>query len=138
MLVTVTRLYDQHSKKKSRPSLDEIFAALLDVCLNHARVYVIVDALDEFTDQDGTREQLIEKLRELQMRTNTQLLFTSRFIPEIEEKFRLDPVLEVRASEEDVEKFVAGQIPRLPSCIRRDEELRRAVQSGIVKAIDGM
>jgi hypothetical protein len=98
-----------------------------------------MDALDECTDQDGTRSQLIEKLRELQMRTNVRLLSTSRFIPEITEKFRLDPMLlEVRASEEDVKRFVAGQIPRLPRCIRRDDELTRAVQSKIVKAIDGM
>jgi hypothetical protein len=137
--VPVTSLYHHHSKRKSRPSLDEIFTALLTVCSNHARVYVVMDALDECTDQDGTRSQLIEKLRELQMRTNVRLLSTSRFIPEITEKFRLDPMLlEVRASEEDVKRFVAGQIPRLPRCIRRDDELTRAVQSKIVKAIDGM
>jgi hypothetical protein len=135
---SVMRLYDHHSKKKSKPSLDEIFTALLTVCSNHTRVYIVIDALDECTDQDGTRSQLIEKLRDLQMRTNVQLLFTSRFIPEITEKFRLDRVLEVRASEEDVKRFVAGQIPRLPSCIRRDDELMRAVQSKIVKAIGGM
>jgi hypothetical protein len=134
----IKSLYKHHSKHKSRPSLDEIFTALLTVCSNHARVYVIMDALDECTDQDRTRSQLIEKLRELQMGTNVRLLFTSRFIPEITEKFRLDSMLEVRASEEDVKRFVAGQIPRLPSCIRRDDELTRAVQSKIVKAIDGM
>ena len=63
--VPVTRLYDHYSKQKSRLSLDEIFTALLTVCSNHARVYVVMDALDEYTDQDGTRSQLIEKLREL-------------------------------------------------------------------------
>jgi hypothetical protein len=138
LAVPVTRLYDHHSKQKSRPSLNEIFIALLTVCSNQARVYIVMDALDECTDQDGTRSQLIEKLGELQMSTDVRLLFTSRFIPEITAKFRLDPVLEVRASEEDVKRFVAGQIPRLPSCIRRDDELMRAVQRKIVEAIDGM
>jgi len=138
LAIPVTRLYDHHSKQKSRPSLNEIFIALLTVCSNHARVYVVMDALDECTDQDGTRRQLIQKLRELQMSTDVRLLFTSRFIPEITATFRSDSVLEVRANEEDVKRFVAGQIPRLPSCIRRDDELVRAVQSKIVKAIDGM
>ncbi|MCJ1247069.1 hypothetical protein MMC30_004280 [Trapelia coarctata] len=129
----VTRLYDHHFKQKSRPSLDEISTALSTICLSHARVYVVVDALDECTDQDRTRNQLVEKLRELQTRTNVQLLFTSRFIPEITEKFRLDPVLEIRASEKDIERFVAGQIPRLPSCIRRDNELTRALAYGTIR-----
>jgi hypothetical protein len=134
----IIRLYDHHSKKKSRPSLDEIFKALLSICSNHATVHVVVDALDECADRDGTRSRLIEKLRELQATTNVRLLFTSRFIPEIMENFRLGPVLEVRASKEDVELFVAGQIPRLPSCIRRDNELVRAVQTKIVESVDGM
>jgi hypothetical protein len=135
---TVTRLYDLHSKKKSRPSLDEIFTALQTVCSNYAGVHIVVDALDECTDQDGARSRLVAKLRDLQAKTNMRLLFTSRFIPEITEKFLPDPKLEVRASEEDVKRFVAGQIRRLPNCIRRDDELTRAVQSKICEAIDGM
>ena len=47
-------------------------------------------------------------------------------------------MLEVRASKEDVKRFVAGQIPRLPKCIRRDDELILTVQSKIVEAVDGM
>lgn len=131
----VTRLYDHHSKQKSRPSTDEIFTALLTICSNHARVYIVVDALDECTDQNRTRSQLIEKLRELQTRTNVRLLFTSRFIPEITEKFRLDPVLEVRASGKDVKRFIAGQWSRLP---KYNEQLKRTIQDRIVEAVDGM
>jgi hypothetical protein len=47
-------------------------------------------------------------------------------------------MLEVRASEEDVKRFIEGQIPRLPNCIKRDNELRRAVQSKISEAVNGM
>jgi hypothetical protein len=134
----VTYLYNHHTKQKSRPSLDEIFTVLLTICSNHAGAYFVVDALDECSDQDGTRSQLLEKLRNLQAKTKVHLLFTSRFIPEIMEKFRSDPILEVRASEEDVKQFVAGQLPRLPKCIQRDVELMLTVQSKVVKAVDGM
>jgi len=44
----------------------------------------------------------------------------------------------VRASEEDVRRFVVGQIPRLSNCIQRDEELKHAVQNKIVEAVNGM
>ena len=53
-------------------------------------------------------------------------------------KFCSSPTLEVGASEEDVRWFVAGQMPRLPNCIRSDGELKRAVQNKIVEAVDGM
>jgi hypothetical protein len=134
----VTHLHDDCSKRQSRPSQDELFTALLTICSNHAGVYIVVDALDECMDQHGTGIRLVEKLRNLQVKTNVRLLFTSRFIPEIMEKFRPGPILEVRASNEDVKRFVAGQIPRLPSCIRRDDELTLAVQSKIGEAVDGM
>jgi hypothetical protein len=131
---TATHLYDNHSK----PPLDKIFMALKKVCSNYTRVYIIVDALDECTDQDATRNRLIDTLRDLQAKEIIQLLFTSLFIPEITEKFYSNPILEVRASEEDVKRFVAGQIARLPRCIRRDDELTHAVLNGISEAAGGM
>jgi len=131
----VTHMYD-HSKRKSRPSLDEIFGALQSVCSNYTTVYIVVDALDECAD--GARGRLIDKLCELQARIDMRLLFTSRFIPEITQKFQSNPILEVRASEEDVERFVAGQMPRLPKCIQRDEDLKQDVQNKIVEAVGGM
>ncbi|KAF1994409.1 hypothetical protein P154DRAFT_527092, partial [Amniculicola lignicola CBS 123094] len=138
LIALVKHLYDHHWKQKSRPSLDEIFTALSTICSYYVGVYFVVDALDECSDQDGTRSRLVEKLHDLQAKTNVRLLFTSRFIPDVTEKFRSDPVLEVRASEEDVKRFVAGQIPRLPKCIRCDRELALTVQSKIVEAVDGM
>jgi hypothetical protein len=132
---SVIRLYDDHSKRFSRPSIDELSKALQDVCSNYTRVYIVVDALDECSNQEGTRSQIVEKLRNLQLKTNARLLFTSRFIPEIEEIFRSNPMLEVRASNEDVTRFVIGQWSRLP---RYDEQLKRTILKRIVQAADGM
>ena len=134
----VMHIYNHHSKRRSRPYLDEIFGALQSVCSNHATVYIIVDALDECADRDGARSRLIDKLLELRTRTDVRLMCTSRFIPEIMQKFCSTPTLKVRASEEDVRRFIAGQISCLPNCIRRDEELKRAVHNKIVEAVDGM
>jgi hypothetical protein len=36
-------------------------------------------------------------------------------------------MLEVHASDEDVRRFVAGQLLRLPRCVQRDKELKQAV-----------
>lgn len=132
----VTHIY--HLKPGSKPPLDDIFGALQSVCSNYATVYIIVDALDECADKDGERGRLIDKLRELQARTDVRLLFTSRSIPEITQKFQSNPMLEVHASEEDVRRFVVGQISRLPNRIQRDDELKQVIQNKIVKAAEGM
>jgi Cdc6-like AAA superfamily ATPase len=134
----VIDLYDRHMKQTRKPSIDELFRALLTVCSNYTRVYIVIDALDECTDRDGTQSQFIDQLSDLQEKTNLRLLFTSRFIPGITEKFQSHPMLEVQASKEDVELYVVGQIPILPKCIKRDKELLRTVQSKIVDAIGGM
>jgi hypothetical protein len=134
----VTQIYDQHSKLRSRPSLEDIFRVLQSVCLNYAVIHIIVDALDECADKDGARSRLINKLRELQVKTDVRLMFTSRFIPEITHEFRTNPTLEVRASKEDVRRFVTGRMPSLPNCVQRGDELKRAIQNKIVEAVDGM
>jgi len=113
----VTHMYDQHSKRGSRPSLDEIFSALQSICSNYTVVHIMMDALDECADRDSTRDRFINKLRNLQATTNVRLLFTSHFIPEVTQNFQSNLILEVRASEENMRRFVTGQISRLPNCI---------------------
>jgi len=135
----VTQMHELHSKRGSKPSVSDIFQALQSVCSAYTTIFIVVDALDECSDRNGVRGQLIDKLHELQAGKDVRLLFTSRFIPEITQKFHSEvPTLEVRASEEDVKRFVVGQIPRMPGCIQRDEELKLAIQNKIVDAADGM
>ena len=134
----VTQMYELHTKRGSKPSFNDILQALQSVCSTYTSIFIVVDGLDECSDREGARGQLIDKLHQLQTRKDIRLLFTSRFIPEITRKFDSKSILEIRASEEDVKRFVAGQIPRLPRCIQRDEELKFAVQNKIVEAVDGM
>ena len=134
----VMHMHDRYLKEGAKPSLDELTQALLFVCSSLSVVYIVVDALDECTNTDGVRRQLIDKMCNLQASRNVRLLFTSRFIPEVTQYFQSQPQLEVRANKEDVRLFIAGQIPRLPNCIQRDEELKNAIQTNIAEAADGM
>ncbi|KAF9733795.1 hypothetical protein PMIN02_010569 [Paraphaeosphaeria minitans] len=63
---------------------------------------------------------------------------TARFIPEIEAEFQKAVKLEIRASDGDVRRFVAGQMDRLPKCIQRDPALQKVVQEKIPERVDGM
>jgi hypothetical protein len=134
----VSCLYEQHSTRRTRPSLEEICNTLQIVLKSFSSVHIIIDALDECSDQDGTRSRLLAKLRDLRQEADLRLMFTSRFIPDIESEFRLVPILEVRASDADVKRFVKGQIYRLPKCVRCDHKLQGFVEDKIVEAADGM
>jgi heterodisulfide reductase subunit B len=127
-------------KIKNKPYLEEILSAIQTFCRNYITVYIVVDALDECTNTNSTREKLINELRQLQAAATVdlRLMFTSRFIPNITQKFGSNLVLEVRASEEDVSRYVAGQIPRLSKCIQHDEELKHTVHAKIIEAADGI
>jgi len=134
----VAQLYQRHASQGTKPSLNEIFGALQSVLTNHSTVYVVIDALDECQDSNSTRRQFLEKLRDLQAGIDLRLMVTSRFIPKIEYELREALRLEVRASNEDVMRFVAGQTYRLPKCIQRDSALQKLVQEKITEAVDGM
>lgn len=134
----VNRLHKQHADRRTKPTLEEIFGALQSVLANYSSVYIAVDALDECLDRDGDRSQFLSRLRDLQGRTDLRLMVTARFIPDITDEFNTGPTLEIRASDEDIKRFVVGQTYRLPKCIRRDNALQSLVQIKVVEAVDGM
>ena len=134
----VERLHKQHSNQGTKPLADEIFGALQSVLAEFTTMYVVVDALDECPNGNGTRHQFLTQLRALQAEADVRLMFTSRFDRKIEDEFRKALTLEVRASDEDVRRFVAGQMYRLPNCVQRDPGLQDMVQEKITNAVDGM
>jgi hypothetical protein len=138
MATPITSIYDYHTRRNTRPSLNDIFRILQSVCSNYTAIYIVVDALDECADRDGARSRLVNKLDELQTKSDVRLMYTSRFIPEIMQKFVSHPLLEIRASPHDVRRFVEGRIPYLPKCIQRDDDLKRTIQDKVVEAVDGM
>ena len=138
LMEPVERLYVEHDKQKTRPSVDEIFAALLYVLAKLSAVHVVIDAVDECRDSDGTRRIFLAKLHDLQAKTDLRIMVTSRNIPDIIKEFKAALRLEIRASDEDVKRFVAGQVHRLPRCIQRDAALQNLMQDKIIEAANGM
>ena len=63
---------------------------------------------------------------------------TSRHIPDIMQEFQHSLQLEIRASEEDVRRYLDGQMFRLASCVKRNNDLQEAIKDSIVRAVDGM
>jgi len=134
----VEQLRRTHTNKGTKPSLENIFGALQSVLMEFSTVYIVVDALDECQDSDGTRRQFLAQLQVLQVGSDLRLMITSRFIPDLVNRLREALTLEVRANNEDVRRFIAGQFYRLPNCIQRDTALQDIVQDKVTEAVDGM
>jgi uncharacterized membrane-anchored protein YjiN (DUF445 family) len=132
----VEQLHRKHADKGTRPSLDEVFGTLRDVLANFSTVHIVIDALDEC--REDARHQFLAKLQDLQAARSLRLMASSRFIPDIVDRFKEALRLEVQASDEDVKRFVAGQTYRMPKRIQRDSALLDMMQDKIVEAVDGM
>jgi hypothetical protein len=65
-------------------------------------------------------------------------LVTSRFIPEITDEFKGYIHLEIRASPEDVERYVDGHLGELRPFVQRNQHLQDEIKTGISNAVDGM
>jgi Cdc6-like AAA superfamily ATPase len=135
----VKSLYERHKDKRTRPSLDEISRALHSLVAGYSRVFIIVDALDECQGSNGDRKRFLAELFDLQARTGASLLTTSRFIPEIVKEFEERSVqLEVRASDDDLQRYLDGHMTKLPSFVSRNADLQNEVKIAIINAVDGM
>ncbi|KAH7151404.1 ankyrin repeat-containing domain protein [Fusarium sp. MPI-SDFR-AT-0072] len=131
-------LYDRHKTKRTRPSVDEILGLLQSVAAMHSRVFIIVDALDECLASDGCRTRFLSELFNLQIRHGINIFATSRFIPEIMDRFETSLSIEIRASPDDVARYLKGHIEQLPSFVQHDRQLQEEITTGISDAVDGI
>ena len=111
---------------------------LHSVIQSYTRTYILVDALDECQSSDGIRKRLISEIFELQREHNVSFFATSRHIPEIVDEFQGSPSVEIRASEEDVRRYLTEHMLQLPRCVTRSQSLQEEITTAIIGAVDGM
>lgn len=58
----ITNLYQDHIEKETRPLRDEFATLFCSEICNFSKVFIIVDALDECSQHNGTRESILAKL----------------------------------------------------------------------------
>jgi Cdc6-like AAA superfamily ATPase len=131
---SIKSLYERHKDVRTTPSLDEILKVLYSVVANYSRVFIIIDALDECQN----RRRLLSEIFSLQVETEVNFFATSRFIPEIMAEFQGSMMLEIRATDEDVRRYLDSRMLQLPPYIFRSHALQEEVKTTIVKAVDGM
>jgi hypothetical protein len=133
-----TTLYKRHKDERTRPSFDEISKVLHSIVADYSKTFIIIDALDECQTSDGGRRKLLSEIFSLQAKTGACFFATSRFIPEIKKEFERCVSIEIRASDDDVRRYLNGCMSQLPSYVSRSSDLQEEIKTEIVNAVDGM
>jgi hypothetical protein len=136
----VRRLYNDHERNRTRPSFDEISDILYSVIANCPRAFIIIDALDECSGTDRVLSRFMEELFKLQAKTGCSVFATSRPILDIPKEFkrRGSSIVEIRARDEDVRRYLDGHINQISTYVREAPGIERKIKSTIIKAADGM
>jgi Cdc6-like AAA superfamily ATPase len=134
----VRSLYDKHKYQQTRPSTDEISKTLCSAVASFSKVFIAVDALDECQVNHRCRSRFLSEIFNLHNKYGVNLFATSRFIPEITENFKGGAMLEIRASDDDLRRYLDGHMTRLPKCVLRSPELQDNIKDSIIGTVNGM
>lgn len=133
---SVRALYERHSSKRTRPSLGEISNVLHSMAATYSRVFIIIDALDECFHSSQTN--LLLEAFSLQAKCGANIFATSRPLPVITKMFKKSISIEIRASDDDVRRYIDSHLWYLSASATSNLELREEIKTEIVRAVDGM
>jgi hypothetical protein len=131
-------LYKQHQEKGTAPSLEEVFNVLRSSLEGFSKVFIIIDAMDEYPELQ--REILLQNLAA--MGSNMNLIITSR--PNVSpEPFSFSNLetLDIHAAPEDIRGYIDAQIKlslHLSKYIQKKPVLQEEIHAKITDTVDGM
>ena len=120
---------------EARPTFDQYSELLQFETRKHAKVFIVIDALDECTD--GNREKLLRALQTL--RVNVNFLFTSREHINIKKEFPNAKELQVYARDADLQVYIKDRIRgRLALHCMDDTTLQTEIVDTVARTTKGM
>lgn len=130
--------YTAHVRKRTTPSTQEVKGILREVTMDLLGLTIVVDALDKCEAQ--TCREFLSEVEALRQQCKVRSLATSRYLPDIQSHavFLNKPSLEVRASGQDLEKYVRSRVGEFRSRVASKPDLLEDLVSSIVDATGGM
>jgi hypothetical protein len=135
----ILAIYRGLSKKGRGPSLDQGIAMLKLAIKHMSKVYIILDALDEYHVSDRSNyTTFLTHVLEIQVAVPFGLLATSRPIAEISSRFSGAHNIEIRAQETDITKYIDTEMSKLLCPLEDDQDLQDEIRKEVLRASDGM
>ena len=133
-------LYSSHEPRQTRPNLKELLQLLRTESARISTFFLVLDALDEFSDTSNARAIILLELRQL---PNARVMITGRSHVGNTVQSKLDDVstLPIRASDDDIRKYLDTRSEKsiyLDKMMKADQGFRATVMDGIVGKADGM
>lgn len=132
-------LYKSHSSNRGRPSISDYAQLLQSSVQSYDKVYFIIDALDECSEANGTRKDLLAEVQKLKPAVNTMI--TSRDIPSIERLLQDAARVEVKANDEDIKNYVEDRISsseRIAAYVKKSPDLQGRILKNVSEKASGM
>ncbi|CAI7663068.1 uncharacterized protein N7487_010618 [Penicillium crustosum] len=131
----VKDLYKRYKTTSKRPRFDEISKALHTVISSYSRVFIVIDALDEC--EHTCRVRVLSEIMKIHASAGVNVLATSRPM-EVNALFKSGDFLEIRAHEDDVRRYLDGNMFRLPGFVSRNTALQEEIMTVISHHVQGM
>ncbi|THX55134.1 WD40 repeat-like protein [Aureobasidium pullulans] len=135
---SVADLYTSHKDRNTRPCLEDLITALVAVLGQYSKTFIVVDALDECQSSHNWQKGFVHALLKIHTQIQVSIFATSRHSLDVDKTFESAMSLEIRASKEDISKYVRGRMGDLPNFISRNPPLRQEIEITIMNAVDGM
>jgi hypothetical protein len=134
----VQDFYTSHTEKRTTPSRDEIKQVIEAVSKDLRGLTIIVDALDEC--ETRARQEFLSAVETLSRQCTVRLLATSRPLPTVQSHptFLGKPMLEVKASDGDLEKYIRSRASELHFRVMSKPDLLEDLVASTIRATGGM
>ncbi|KAL9081963.1 MAG: hypothetical protein Q9159_006860 [Coniocarpon cinnabarinum] len=137
-------LYERFQRNGQRPSASQLLESIRRVVAIRAKLYVVIDALDEWPKDEQSGQMLIDVLLELRAQCNSvQFLLTSRpgsfLLSRLQAELEETTAVEIKAKSQDLQLYLGGRFVNI-ECLEGQEEttLKQEMVTKVVHAADGI
>ncbi|QGI78717.1 hypothetical protein CEK25_005446 [Fusarium fujikuroi] len=134
----ITQVYNQYKPQRVKPPRERSLSVLKSVSSLFSKVFLVVDALDEWATEHGDLYSLPAELLLLQRKLDMNLLATSRPIPLISNQFEDHPSVSISAQQQDIYAYVDNFRWPESSCVGQIAELRGLVKQALSQIVGGI
>ncbi|KAJ7576378.1 hypothetical protein C8J56DRAFT_800037 [Mycena floridula] len=136
-------LHNSHLSQETFPDVAELLTALHTETSFHECVYIIVDALDECSEDNQARELFFPTNPQglWSLPDHVHLLITSRDIFSIAQEYHDEPKIPIEAHHEDLQTYIKGRIitdVKLKRLVKSDKTLEAEIVDQVILKAAGM
>lgn len=134
--------YRKH--ERSGPDVKDLLHLLGTLVQENSFSFLLLDALDEFLDDDNGRSEFLRHIAELRNTGELHIMMTFRPNTEIPSVLMNDTSLTIHAAEENLKLYIRQRLLHMesfPDCVDEDDDLdilQDKVVNKITEASDGM